>query len=138
MKRMLLAMALLAMLLVTALNVGGLVTLRNVGAGPIITSTLSYSSVTGTNIALPVIYKNVYGGWTSGLNIMNTSNNDNYVFIQYYTDRGEKAGQLGIILRPHNVHRFTLLGSLMPDAPYSAMVTSQYAISIVVNTTLQQ
>ncbi len=101
-----------------------------------VTSTLSYATGATTNTILPVLYKNAYGGWFSGVNMTNGSNLANYVYIQYYDDNGNKPGQLGIILCPHCSNRFTFQDiSIFADGTYSATVVAQYPINIVVHTT---
>ncbi|MCL5958127.1 MAG: hypothetical protein M1358_02225 [Chloroflexi bacterium] len=44
-------------------------------------------------VYLPLIMKNAYGGWTTGLTVQNTSDNPASVTVVYYNDDGTEAGR---------------------------------------------
>lgn len=105
---------------------GGAISYRGVGAktpGPV-------------SLALPVILNNAYGGWTTGVNVMNTGTSNAQVTINYYNSSGASAGMQTNSIAPKGSWGISQASAGLPDGFIgSAVVTSNQPIVGVVNET---
>lgn len=89
-------------------------------------------------VYVPVVMDNAYGGWSTGINIANTSANPANVFIDYYDASGRKVGTDSSTVQGHGYWGvYQGGGRLGAGFAGSAVIRSDQAVVATVNETNQ-